>query len=129
MAVHRLWVREGTDLFLVTSPAAEAAVRRYLPRAAVAVVPPPVRDAFYAAPSRARARAALGVLPGEPCVLLIDGGWGFGPLVPSVSALAAAGVHVLAVAGRRKTVERELRELARTTPGLPRSGSPTGCLS
>src|SRR5487761_1250492 len=114
VAVHRLWVREGTDLFLVTSPAAAASVRRYLPRAAVAVVPPPVRDAFYAAPSRARARAALGAPPGEPCVLVIDSGWGFGPLVASVSALADAGVHVLAVAGRRQEVERGLRELART---------------
>jgi processive 1,2-diacylglycerol beta-glucosyltransferase len=33
--------------------------------------------------------------------------------VESVSALAAAGVHVLAVAGRQRAVERRLRELAR----------------
>ena len=39
VAVHRMWVAEGTDLFLVTSPAAAASVRRYLPRAAVAIVP------------------------------------------------------------------------------------------
>ena len=50
VAVHRMWVAEGTDLFLVTSAAAAASVRRYLPRAPVAVVPPPVRAAFYAAP-------------------------------------------------------------------------------
>ena len=111
---------EGTDLFLVTSPAAAASVRRYLPRAAVAVVPPPVRPAFYAAPSQQEARAALGVPASEPCVLVIDSGWGFGPLVASVAALADAGVHVLAVAGRRATVERGLRELARTAPGRVR---------
>jgi processive 1,2-diacylglycerol beta-glucosyltransferase len=116
VAVHRLWVREGTDLFLVTSPAAEASVRRYLPQAAVSVVPPPVRAGFYAAPSQQQARAALSVPPDEPCVLVIDSGWGFGPLVASVSALAAAGVHVLAVAGRQRAVERRLRELARTAP-------------
>jgi processive 1,2-diacylglycerol beta-glucosyltransferase len=113
VSVHRLWVAEGTDLFLVTSPAAAASVRRFLPRAAVAVVPPPVRAAFYAAPSQEEARQALGVPLGEPCVLVIDSGWGFGPLVESVSALAAAGVHVLAVAGRQRAVERRLRELAR----------------
>jgi hypothetical protein len=28
---------------------------------------------------------------------VIDSGWGFGPLVGATSALAAAGVHVLAV--------------------------------
>jgi processive 1,2-diacylglycerol beta-glucosyltransferase len=116
VAVHRIWVREGTDLFLVTSPAAAASVRRYLPRAAVAVVPPPVRAAFYAAPSQQEARAAVGVAPADFCVLVIDSGWGFGPLVESVAALARAGVHVLAVAGRQQVVERRLRELARLTP-------------
>jgi processive 1,2-diacylglycerol beta-glucosyltransferase len=116
VSVHRLWVTEGTDLFLVTSPAAEASVRRFLPRAAVAVVPPPVRTAFYAAPSQAAAREALGVPPHAPCVLVIDSGWGFGHLVESVAALAEAGVFVLAVAGRQQHVEHRLRELARTAP-------------
>jgi processive 1,2-diacylglycerol beta-glucosyltransferase len=116
VTLHRLWVSEGTDLFLVTSPAAEASVRRFLPRATVSVVPPPIRAAFYTAPSQAEARLALGLPADEPCVLVIDSGWGFGPLVESVSALAEAGVQVLAVAGRQHDIERQLRELARTTP-------------
>jgi processive 1,2-diacylglycerol beta-glucosyltransferase len=114
--LHRIWVCEGTDLFLVTSPAAAASVRRFLPRAAVSIVPPPVRAAFYAAPSQAEARLALGIPPGDPCMLLIDSGWGVGPLVESVAALAQAGVHVLAVAGRQRAIERRLRALARTSP-------------
>jgi processive 1,2-diacylglycerol beta-glucosyltransferase len=118
VAVHRLWVAEGTDLFLVTSPAAAASVRRYRPRALVAVVPPPVRPEFYAAPPREQAREALGVAPEDFCVLLIDSGWGFGPLVESVSALARAGVHVLAVAGRDRRIERRLRDLAAKTPKI-----------
>ena len=116
VTVHRIWAAPGTDLFLVTSPAAEASVRRYLPRATVAVVPPPVRPEFYAAPSQAKARAALGVPPGEFCVLVIDSGWGFGPLTATVAELAAAGVHVLAVAGRDQAVEQRFRALARETP-------------
>ena len=116
VTVHRIWAAPGTDLFLVTSPAAAASVRRYLPRAAVAVVPPPVRAEFYAAPSQEAARAALGVPPGEFCVLVIDSGWGFGPLTGTVAELAAAGVHVLAVAGRDQAVEQRFRELARQTP-------------
>ena len=116
VAVHRMWVWEGTDLFLVTSAAAEASVRRFLPWAEVSVVPPPVRTAFYAAPSREEARASLGLPLEGPCVLLIDSGWGFGQMVESVSALAASGLSVLAVAGRQRTVERRLRELAATTP-------------
>jgi predicted glycosyltransferase len=46
----------------------------------------------------------------------MDSGWGFGPLVEMVSALAGAGVHVLAVAGRDRRIERRLRELAARTP-------------
>jgi processive 1,2-diacylglycerol beta-glucosyltransferase len=115
VSVHQLWVHEGTDLFLVTSAAAEASVRRYLPWANVSVVPPPVRPGFYAAPSQQEARAALGLPQQEFCVLLIDSGWGFGPLVESASDLADARVQVLAVAGRQQGVERRLRSLAQTT--------------
>ncbi|MBO0774886.1 MAG: glycosyl hydrolase [Actinobacteria bacterium] len=113
VSVHRIWAAEGTDLFLVTSAAAAASVRRYLPRAPVAIVPPPVRDGFYTAPAQEKARAALGVPQADYCVLVIDSGWGFGPLLDSVSALADAGVHVLAVAGRKQALEQRLRQLAR----------------
>jgi UDP-N-acetylglucosamine:LPS N-acetylglucosamine transferase len=116
VSVHRIWAAEGTDLFLVTSAAAEASVRRYQPWAQVAVVPPPIRPDFYAAPSQRQAREALGLPDGPFCALVIDSGWGFGPLVGAVSGLAAAGVHVLAVAGRDRRIERRLRELAAGTP-------------
>lgn len=116
VTLHRLWVREGTDLFLATSPAAGASVLRYLPRARVAVVPPPVRPAFYAAPSQAAAREALRVPQDAGCVLVIDSGWGFRPLADSVEALARAGIHVLAVAGRQHDVERRLRAVACAQP-------------
>jgi processive 1,2-diacylglycerol beta-glucosyltransferase len=115
VAVHRMWVCEGTDLFLVTSAAAEASVRRYLPRANVAVVPPPVRPEFYAAPPREQAREALDVAAEDFCVLVIDSGWGFGPVVDSVAAMAGAGIHVLAVAGRNKELEGRLRGLSRAS--------------
>ncbi|HYA49638.1 MAG TPA: hypothetical protein VEG33_00550, partial [Streptosporangiaceae bacterium] len=53
---HRLWVHPNVDLYLVTSPAAEAAVRRYDPRARVQVVPSPVRPGFLDPPAQDRAR-------------------------------------------------------------------------
>ncbi|HTX63510.1 MAG TPA: glycosyltransferase [Acidimicrobiales bacterium] len=114
VTLHRLWVQPGTDLFLSTSPAAGASVLRYLPRANVAVVPPPVRPAFYEAPGREKARAELGLPRDAPCALVIDSGWGFGPLDARVAALARAGIYVLAVAGRKCDVERRFRALAAT---------------
>lgn len=118
VAAHKLWVHEGTDLFLVSSPAAAASVRRFRPRAPVALVPPPVRAAFYDAPSQAAARRQLGIPAGARCALLIDSGWGFAPLAGAAAVLADAGVHVLAVAGRNARVERDLRELAAARPAL-----------
>jgi len=118
VTAHKLWVHEGTDLFLVSSPAAAASVRRYRPKAPVALVPPPVRAAFYDAPSQAAARHQLGIPADERCALLIDSGWGFAPLAGAAAALADADVHVLAVAGRNERVERELRDLAATRPAL-----------
>jgi processive 1,2-diacylglycerol beta-glucosyltransferase len=122
VAVHRMWVWEGTDLFLVTSTAAEASVRRYLPRATVAVMPPPVRAEFYTPPSRELARNELGVAAEDFCVLVIDSGWGLGPVADSVAAMARAGIHVLAVAGRCKELERRFRELSLASPRITAFG-------
>jgi processive 1,2-diacylglycerol beta-glucosyltransferase len=118
VAAHKLWVHEGTDLFLVSSQAAAASVRRFRPKAPVALVPPPVRAEFYDAPGQAYARERLAVPAGAPCALLMDSGWGFAPLPTAAAALADAGVHVLAVAGRNARAERELRALAAARPLL-----------
>jgi UDP-N-acetylglucosamine:LPS N-acetylglucosamine transferase len=112
---HATWVSAGIDLYLVTSAAAEAGVRRYLPRARTALVPPPVRPAFYQLMPPLQARSSLGIPPGAPCVLLMGGGWGLGPVEGAARALAAAGVHVLAVAGRNRRLEARLRALAATS--------------
>ncbi|PBC70588.1 UDP-N-acetylglucosamine:LPS N-acetylglucosamine transferase [Streptomyces sp. TLI_235] len=113
---HRLWVQDGTDLFLVTSEVAACAVRRYRPDAPTAVVPPPLRRPFYRPPGRAEARAELGVPQDARCVLLMSGSWGLGPLARTAAALADAGPHVLAVAGRNPTLERRLRAVQDRQP-------------
>ena len=113
---HRLWVHPGTDCYLVKSSASASFVRRFDPAARVVVTPMPVRSAFHTAPSRATARESLGVPPDQPCALLMAGGWGLGPLVDSARALSAAGVHALAVAGRNRSVEAALRDLAAGHP-------------
>lgn len=111
---HRLWVQPDADMYMVTSRVAECAVLRFAPAARVAIVPPPVRPGFYAPPPRQAARAALGLPESEPCVLLMSGAWGIGPLAETAAALARAGIQVLAVAGRNRRLETRLRSVPGT---------------
>jgi UDP-N-acetylglucosamine:LPS N-acetylglucosamine transferase len=54
----------------------------------------------------------------ERAVLLMSGAWGLGPIATAATALADAGVHVLAVAGRNAKLETRLRAAARHRPRL-----------
>ena len=110
---HRLWVHRAVDLYLVTSPAAEASVRRYQPQARVQVIPSPVRPGFTGPPSQEEARASLGLPGHDRAVLLMSGAWGLGPLAAAAAGLADAGVQVLAVAGRNTRLQDRLRAAAR----------------
>jgi processive 1,2-diacylglycerol beta-glucosyltransferase len=115
---HRLWVHPSVDLYLVTSPAGEAAVRRYQPQAKVQVIPSPVRPGFYWPPSQEAAREKFGLDAQDRTVLLMSGGWGLGPLAQTAAELADAGVCVLAVAGRNARLADRLRAVARGRPRL-----------
>jgi len=53
---------------------------------------------------------------GERCVLLMSGAWGLGPVAAAAEALANAGVHVLAVAGRNRRLARRLAAAAARQP-------------
>ena len=115
---HGMWAHDGTDLFLVTSELAAASVRRYCPDAVVRVVDAPCRPAFYRAPAKEVARAALGVPEGAPCVLLMSGAWGIGPLDDVARALALEGYWVLAVGGSNRRLTERLGAVARAHPSV-----------
>lgn len=121
-AAHRMWAHPGIDRYVVCSQMAAGTIRQYLPEADVAVLPPPVRPAFFAAPPRAQARDALGVDRSVPCVLLIGGGWAATSLVDAAEGLVGAGYRVLAVAGGNVSVRRRLEDLARRAPRRDGSG-------
>lgn len=113
---HRMWVHEGTDLFLVTSAMAAESVRRYRPDARVEVVAVPVAPAFGSAPSRPEARRRLGVPADVPCVVLMAGAWGLGPLDEAARALASEGIWTLVVAGSNAALEASLATVAAAHP-------------
>jgi processive 1,2-diacylglycerol beta-glucosyltransferase len=91
-------------------------VRSYQPDARVNVVEAPVRPDFYAAPSRADARVSLEVPADGPCVLLMSGAWGLGPLDDVARALAAEGWWVLAVSGTNESLKARLTAVSRDHP-------------
>jgi len=113
---HRLWVHPNVDLYLVTSQAAERAIRRFQPHARIRIVPHPLQAAFYAPPTLARARDTLGIPGRARCVLLMSGGWGLGPVAEAAAALGDTGVYVLAVAGHNARLETALRAVAERQP-------------
>jgi UDP-N-acetylglucosamine:LPS N-acetylglucosamine transferase len=115
-----MWVQPGIDRYLVCSSIAAGTIRQYDPAADVVELPAPVRPEFYAAPPRRLARDTLGLDAEAPCVLLLGGGWGRGPLDECAGALADAGYHVLVVAGTNRALERRLRATAAARrPGTP----------
>ncbi|MBM3671551.1 MAG: glycosyl hydrolase [Actinobacteria bacterium] len=116
--LHRMWVHDETDLFLVTSQTAAESVHAYRPRASVEIVPAPARPAFYDAPSRSEARAMFEVPDDARCVLLMSGAWGVGPIDEVALRLSRAGLFVLAVAGRNRKFERKLGSLAKSNPSI-----------
>jgi processive 1,2-diacylglycerol beta-glucosyltransferase len=123
---HHMWVHEETDLFLVTSSAAAESVWRYRPRADVMIVTAPVRAGFYRPPPKQEARRRLDVPADARCVLLMSGGWGLGPIDEAATALAATGVHVLAVAGHNQALADRLSAAAARTAAAVANKSGSG---
>ncbi|HUO40216.1 MAG TPA: hypothetical protein VMU34_21255 [Mycobacterium sp.] len=115
---HRMWVHDGIAAYLVICRAAAESVRRFAPRANVVVVPRPVRSGFRHPPAQSAAREALGLSAEDPCVLLMSGGWGLGPIAEAACGLTDAGLQVLAVAGNNTALHKRLVHLAGTRPRL-----------
>jgi UDP-N-acetylglucosamine:LPS N-acetylglucosamine transferase len=115
---HHLWVHDGIDLFVATSHVGAEAIRLHRPDANVAVITHPVRRAFYEIPDRTATRATIAVPPAAPCVLLMAGAWGIGPLEACALKLIDDGIHVIAIAGSNRPLEVRLQTLARSVPQL-----------
>jgi UDP-N-acetylglucosamine:LPS N-acetylglucosamine transferase len=115
---HSIWVQPGIDRYLVSTPAESGTVRQFDPGAEIRELPPPVRSEFFSPPERNEARRRLRIALEHPCVLLMAGGWGLGPMDRTASELARAGVDVLAVAGMNDAMRQRLEAVARAdAPG------------
>jgi UDP-N-acetylglucosamine:LPS N-acetylglucosamine transferase len=115
---HSIWVQPGVDRYLVSTPAEAGTVRQFDPTADIRELPPPVRPEFFEAPDRRSAGRRLGLDPNRPCVLLMAGGWGIGPIDRIASELAGSGTEVLAVAGQNARMLAKVEAVAQASaPG------------
>jgi processive 1,2-diacylglycerol beta-glucosyltransferase len=110
LAALRFWAHPGADLHLVTQAEAIDEVRSIAgPGAEVLHVRGFNDPRFAHPPSRAAARAALGLPPNGPVIVVSGGGWGVGDLGGAAAeALAVPGATVLALCGSRDGVRAAL---------------------
>ena len=88
LAALRWWAHPGIDLHLITHAESRAEVEAIAgPGADIRHVRGFVRPEFEAPPSRAAARAALGLPADTPVVVVSGGGWGVGRLEDAVRAV------------------------------------------
>lgn len=116
--VHPFWVFGSVDLYLVAGEAlVPQLVSQGVDAGRVAATGIPIDPAFAGSLDRRAERARLSLDPDRPCVLVMGGALGMGPLEAVVQALGRMSVPVqlLVVAGNNAALKTRLLRLA---PGL-----------
>lgn len=100
---HPYWVSDDVSLHLAPLPATAARLARFGARR-VGVSPPVLRAEFADPPTRAEARARLGLPLGSPVVLLNAGAWAAGGVESTVDAVRRVpGIVAVVLCGRNET--------------------------
>lgn len=112
LAALRWWAHPGCDAHLVIHPESAAEVRHYAGASARVEAVRGLSDPRFEAPARApaTARAALGLPPGAPVVVVSGGGWGVGDLAGAIEEALAASpdASLLVLCGTNSGVRERL---------------------
>lgn len=110
--VHKYWISPHVDLYLVPTPE----VRRRMIRLGVRedrvrVTGIPIDVHFAQRGDRRAERAALGLSPHRPVVLMMGGNYGLGPLEDAARALRRlpVGVQLILVCGNNRSLHRRIQ--------------------
>jgi UDP-N-acetylglucosamine:LPS N-acetylglucosamine transferase len=118
LAALRWWAHPGIDLHLIIHEQSRAEVEAIAgPQADIRHVRGLVRPEYEHPPSRAAARAALGLPADAPVVAISGGGWGVGDLEAAARAALDAGAVAVCLCG---TNDRVRARLARAHAGEER---------
>lgn len=112
--LHRVWAQPGVSRYFVATERLQRDLRSRVRRGHIDVTGIPIAPAFAQAPSRAEARAALGLPQEKRMALIMGGGLGIGVEEATLAALHAAPRDALlvAVCGRNDAAQTRLSSLA-----------------
>lgn len=116
---HNTWFYNDVDrCFVATDESKQQALRLGMPEEKLRVYGLPIRPAFsHGLPPRSTLKKRLGLDPKKPCIILMAGGEGMGPLEQTVNAVAkqiGAQAQLVVVCGRNAALVQRLR--AKTYP-------------
>lgn len=108
---HRYWVYPGVDRYFVASGEAQAYLRRTgVPSERISVSGIPIDPVFRQAKGRRECRAALGLDPHLPVILVLAGGFAVGPIDEIVEALLDLPhpAQIVVIVGRNDRMRNKL---------------------
>lgn len=111
--VHKYWISPEVDLYLVpTEEIRRRMVRLGVAESRVRVSGIPVDPHFGVRGDKREERAALGLAPGRPTVLVMGGNYGLGPVEDAVAALRRLplGIQLIVVCGTNRRLSRDLQK-------------------
>ena len=116
---HNTWFYNDVDrCFVATEESKQQALRLGMPEEKLRVYGLPIRPAFsHGLPPKATLKKRIGMDPKKPCIILMAGGEGMGPLEQTVNAVAkqiGARAQLVVVCGRNAALVERLR--AKTYP-------------
>jgi 1,2-diacylglycerol 3-beta-galactosyltransferase len=111
---HNTWFYNGVDrCFVATEESKQQALRLGMDEDKLRVYGLPIRPAFsHGLPRKATLKKRLGLDPKKPCIILMAGGEGMGPLEKTVDAVAkqiGAEAQLVVVCGRNAALVQRLR--------------------
>lgn len=116
---HALWMSPGVDLYCVAAEHTKVRlVARGVTPAQVAVTGIPVAAEYRSVPSAAEARRRLGLRDDQPVLLVLGGGFGWGPIAEILGGLDTLeqSLQTVVVCGRNEALRAKLATQDRNHP-------------
>ena len=111
LTVHRYWVQKNVDCFAVaTDKSKDFLIKRGVKKEDIEVTGLPINPKFYKDHDKEELRKRLSLREGN-IILIMGGGFGFGPIEETIRALKGIDAELVAITGRNKKLKEKLNRL------------------